>query len=277
MSQTTNEPRDASVQPDPAPGGAVPAPGTPVVDTAGSSAGTSAGTAAGATSDDVQRAEDRLDLLGLLAYTELTSFARLAASSEQAPAVRERLELARYAARAVQRQGQVLARIAELGGDPTARIAGFDGIYDDYEARTTPSTWWEGLLKGYVGHGIVDDFCRLAVDGLDEASRAVVLEVVLDSEADESAADELLRAAQADAAVASRLALWGRRLVGESLGVVQALLASRPGLARLIAAGAARDAAERPGAVQPRTDQAWVLSRLTAEHTRRMGRLGLAA
>ena len=49
------------------------------------------------------------------------------------------------------------------------------------------------------------------------------------------------------------------------------LLAGHPSLAEL--AAGARDAADDGGA----SAQAWLVSRLTAEHTRRMDRLGLAA
>lgn len=78
-------------------------------------------------------------------------------------------------------------------------------------------------------------------------------------------ASRVADAAAADPVLASRLALWGRRIVGEGLTVVQALI-ERPGIARLL------DTDPDQG-----HDQAWVFSRLTAEHTRRMGRLDLAA
>ncbi|ROS76855.1 ferritin-like fold-containing protein [Cellulomonas sp. PhB143] len=232
---------------------------------------------ASAASDAAASDADVQALLGLLAYTELTTFTRLAESSRRAPGTRERRELARRAGNAVTRQEWVLERVAELGGDPDAALEAFDGTYSDYDARTRPRGWWERLLKGYVGHGVVDDFCRLAVDGLDDRSREVVLEVIEDGRTDERSAAVLADAAGRDPVLASRLALWGRRLVGEALGVAQGLLVSRPGLARLVADGAARRGGSGADAASPQEHQSWVLGQLTAEHTRRMARLGLTA
>jgi hypothetical protein len=210
---------------------------------------------------------DVVGLLGLIAYTELATFGRLAADAANAPTLAQRHQLSRHAGKMLARHERVLARIADLGGDPEAEMGGFDGIFDDFEARTPSSTWWEGVLKGYVGHGVADDFCRLAADGLDDESRALVLEILSDGVDSERSATVIADAAAADPVLASRLALWGRRLVG---------------LSRLLADGASHraeagqaGAADATGTAADR--QAWVFSQLTAEHTRRMGRLGLAA
>ena len=115
----------------------------------------------------------------------------------------------------------------------------YDDVLDDFDARTQPGSWWERLLKAYVGYGVADDFCRLAAEGLDAGSRAVVLEVLDDASHAELAVAELDAAGSADGVLTARLALWGRRLVGEALGVVQRLLVQRPALVRLVALGSA--------------------------------------
>ncbi|GAA3212190.1 ferritin-like fold-containing protein [Oerskovia jenensis] len=225
---------------------------------------------------------DVIGLLGLIAYTELATFGRLAADAANAPTLAQRHQLSRHAGKMLARHERVLERIADLGGDPEAEMGAFDGIFDDFENRTPSSTWWEGVLKGYVGHGVADDFCRLAADGLDDQSRALVLEILSDGVDSERSATVIADAAAADPVLASRLALWGRRLVGEALGLVQTLLAEREGLSRLLADGAGhRTESGTPGPADvtgtAADRQAWVFSQLTAEHTRRMGRLGLAA
>ena len=214
---------------------------------------------------------DVVQLLGLIAFTELATFTRLAAVAAGAPTPTQHLHLVRLAGAALDRQERILRRITELGADADAEMLQFTGTFDDYDSRTESQTWWEDVLKGYVGNGVADDFCRIAVDGLDEPTRAVVVEVLDDTRNAELSVAVLGEAAGADTVLASRLALWGRRLVGESLGLVQQLLGAHPALGRLVAEGARRrlDTAE--------ADQAWVFSQLTAEHTRRMGRLGLAA
>jgi hypothetical protein len=227
---------------------------------------------------------DALELLGLVAQLEHTAFVRLAADSAIAPTVDQRLALSRFAAAAVERRDRVIARIEELGADVTATLAPFDDVLDEFDARTQPSSWWERLLKAYVGYGVADDFCRMAAQGLDERSRTVVLEVLEDASHAELAVAELDAAGSQDDALASRLALWGRRLVGEALSVVQRLVAQRPGLARLARAGAEPEAAASGQGsgqavateVQASTNvPTKVFGELTAQHTRRMGRLGL--
>ncbi|UJP39665.1 ferritin-like fold-containing protein [Cellulomonas palmilytica] len=230
---------------------------------------------------------DALELLGLVAQLEHTAFVRLAGDCAIAPDVEQRLALSRFAAAAVERRDRVLARVAELGADPAATMRQFDDVLTEFDERTQPSSWWERLLKAYVGYGVADDFCRIAAQGLDERSRAVVLEVLDDASHAELAVAELDAAGSRDGVLSSRLALWGRRLVGEALGTVQRLIAQRPALERLVTAAAAEPAeagdatadggnAPAAGTATPNAP-AKVFGELTAQHTRRMSRLGLTA
>ncbi|MBO3083709.1 ferritin-like fold-containing protein [Cellulomonas fengjieae] len=214
---------------------------------------------------------DAIELLGLVAQLEHMAFVRLAADSALAPTIEQRLELSRFASAAVARRDRVLARIGEIGGDPVAAVRPYDGVLDDFDARTPPSSWWERLLKAYVGYGVADDFCRLAAEGLDEESRTLVLEVLDDASHAELAVAELDAAGSKDGVLTARLALWGRRLVGEALGVVQRLLVQHPALVRLVALGSAGPQAA------PANAPSKLFGELTAQHTRRMSRLGLTA
>lgn len=227
------------------------------------------GAAVDGAADGAADVADTVDLLALMACTELAAFSRLSADSSASPGLSRRLHLARMAGAALGRQERLMARIAELGGDPEASMAPFGEVFAEFDARTVPADWPEGVLKGYVGHGVAEDFCRLAASGLDDGSRALVGEVVEDGLRASRSVELLADMAREDGVLASRLALWGRRLVGESLGVVQGLMTRHPGLSRLVA----HAAVDAPGA-DPRS---WAFSRLTAEHTRRMDRLGLAA
>jgi hypothetical protein len=64
--------------------------------------------------------------------------------------------------------------------------------------------------------------------------------------------------------VAGRLALWGRRLVGEAISQSQAVIAEHDQLAQLIVEGAG----DLPGVGR-------LIERITAAHTDRMKTLGL--
>ncbi len=228
---------------------------------------------------------DTVEVLALVASLEHQAFARLAGDSRQAPGLEQSLALSRLAARCTERRDRVLARIGELGADPVAALGRFDGLLDDFDARTPPTSWAERLLKAYVGYGVADDFCRLVARGLDDESARLVGEVLDDASHGELAVRELDEACARDDVLSSRLALWGRRLVGEALGVVQRL-AQRPEVARVLdraggtradvtdAAGSPADAPARASAAQV---PATVFNELTAEHTRRMSRLHLTA
>ncbi|MCK9792381.1 ferritin-like domain-containing protein [Isoptericola sp. 4D.3] len=206
-------------------------------------------------------------LVGLAAYTELAAFGLLASRSADAPDLATRQTLATAAGEALGRQQRLLHLV---DGGAAAVMAPFDGALADFDARTSPSSWAEGLLKGVVGLGVAQDLCRELSQGLPggaDAYRGAVGDLPMR----DAATAVLAEAASADAVLAARLALWGRRVVGEALGLVPVLLAAHPPLAALGAA--AREAAAEQGAsVQP-----WLVSRLTAEHTRRMDRIGLAA
>ncbi len=241
---------------------------------------TQARTGAAPSADDVPAAgslehADAVELLGLVAQLEHVAFARLAADSALAPTIEQSLELSRFASAAIERRDRVLARIEAIGGDPVAALRQYHDVLDDFDARTQPSSWWERLLKAYVGYGVADDFCRLAAEGLDEGSRTVVLEVLDDASHAELAVAELDAAGSEDGVLTARLALWGRRLVGEALGVVQRLLVQRPALVRLVAHGSAGAATESEVAAGANPTK--LFGELTAQHTRRMGRLGLTA
>lgn len=209
-----------------------------------------------------------LAVLGMVAFSELAAFSRLAADAAVAPSLGERLELSRLAAVALQRLDRVGARIAELGGELQPVMAPFEGVLVEFDERTVPSTWGERMLKGYVGYGVADDFGRIIGRSLDPRTAELIDSVLSDEGHARLVVDSLAQAATLDATLASRLALWGRRLVGEALGVVQGVIADHPELADLL--GLAMADAPGTGDVQQR-----LFSALTAEHSRRMERLGL--
>ena len=225
---------------------------------------------------------DELTLLGLVGQLELIAFTRLAEDSSLAPALEQRLRLARFSAGAVGRLERIFDRIRELGGTPEDQIARFSNVMDDFDSRTPSSNWTERLLKAYVGYGVADDFCKAAAAGLDDATCALVNEVLDGASHADLVVADLAAASADDDALTSRLALWGRRMVGEALGVVQSLIQSNPGLGRLLTSAAAENAS--PADASPADDDdaqadavARLFGRLTAEHTHRMARLGLTA
>ncbi len=208
-----------------------------------------------------------LAALGLLANRELVAVSRLAADAAVAPDLAARLELARLAGVAALRLAALGDRATALGADLATVVAPFLDTYADADARTPAGTWWERLVKAYVANGVADDLARLLA-GRADAETGAAMTAALDDDGHEAFVVARLSAAiTGDPVLASRLALWGRRVVGEALGVVQRVMADHADVRALVEAAVPGD-----GELQQR-----VFGALTAEHTRRMDRLGLTA
>jgi hypothetical protein len=205
-----------------------------------------------------------IDLLGVLAYAELTAFDRLADDARLAPTLDGRAALARMAAAEIAHHERLTARLRELGVDVAEAMTPFVAALDAFHDGTRSSTWLEGLVKAYVGDGLATDFYREVAAFLPQPDRALVEEVLADTGHADFALREVRAAIAADPTVAGRLALWARRLVGEALTQSQAVIAEHDELADLIITGTG--------------DLAGVgdlLSRLTTAHSARMQALGL--
>lgn len=178
-----------------------------------------------------------VDLLGVLAYGELTAFDRLAVDARMAPTLNGRAALAAMAAAEIGHFQRLHARLTELGADPDAAMAPFVAPLDAFHDSTRPSTWLEGLVKAYIGDGLAADFYREIAGRLDEPTRDLVLDVLSDTGHAAFAVREIRAAIDASPAVAGRLALWARRLLGEAISQAQHVAADRDALAALIVEG----------------------------------------
>jgi hypothetical protein len=143
-------------------------------------------------------------------------------------------------------------------------MAPFVEAVETFHARTEPRTWGEALVKAYVGDGLAADFYREVAEFVDESTRTLIHEVLADSDRAEFAVREVRAAITAAPAVAGRLALWGRRLVGEAISQTQHVLADRDSLMLLLVQGTG-DLAGVAG----------LIARITDRHAGRMTALGL--
>ncbi|MCV2488643.1 ferritin-like domain-containing protein [Geodermatophilus sp. YIM 151500] len=205
-----------------------------------------------------------VDLLGALAYAELTAFDRLAEDARLAPTLAGRAALARMAAAEIGHHDRLAQRLTELGTEPATAMAPFTAALDAFHEQTRPGNWLEGLVKAYVGDGLATDFYREVAAFLPDPDRDLVLEVLADTGHAEFAVREVRAAIAADRTVAGRLSLWARRLVGEAITQSQAVIAEHDQLALLLTAGTGNLAGV-----------ARLIERLTAAHTERMRVLGL--
>ncbi|HET8616508.1 MAG TPA: ferritin-like fold-containing protein [Actinomycetales bacterium] len=217
---------------------------------------------------DPEYREGVVDLLGALAYGELTAFSRLAADADLAPNLADKAAIGRQAVAEFHHFELLDERLTELGADVRAAMAPFVHAVDSFHDRTRPSGWLEGVVKAYVGDGFATDFYREVATYLDPRTRELVLEVGQDMGQAEFAVSTVRGAVERQPAVAGRLALWARRLVGEALSQAQRVAAERDALASLLIGSATRSGADL-------AEIGRMFARLTEAHTRRMERLGL--
>jgi len=183
---------------------------------------------------DARNAEALVDLLGMVAYAELSAFERMAADARLAPDLRRRAALSQMAAVEIANYGRLAARLSELGADPEAAMTPYVGVLRAYHDSTEPKDWLEALTKAYVGDGVADDFFREVAQLISEPDRQLVLDVTHDARYEEFAVAEIRAAIEADPKTRHRLSMWARRLVGEVLSQATRVAGQRAALTTLI-------------------------------------------
>lgn len=230
--------------------------------------------------DDRPKREDALadpayraavvDLLGVLAYGELTAFQRLADDAKRAPSVADKAALASMAVAEFGHFTLLRDRLAALGADVEQAMAPYTAAIDGFHDHTSPADWYESLVKAYIGDGIGADFYREMSVYLDEETRELVRVVLADTGHADFAVEHVRLATADHPALAGRLALWARRLLGEALAQAQRVAAERDTLLPMFEEGTGGAGADLAELTQ-------VFARLTEAHARRMTALDLAA
>lgn len=211
-----------------------------------------------------------VDLLGVITYGEISAFERLADDAKLAPDLEDKIALATMATVQFGHVRPLMDRLTQLGADPLEAVAPFVQAFDVFHAATAPNDWLEGLVKAYVGDGLAADFYVEIAMFLDAGTRQLVVDSLEHAGYADFVVDRVRRAIAADHRVGGRLALWGRRLMGEALSQAQRVAAERDSLAALLAGGV-----DRPG--MDLAALARMFGRLTENHAQRMAELGLAS
>ncbi|NDZ94121.1 hydroxylase [Streptomyces sp. SID6673] len=178
-------------------------------------------------------------LFAVLLAGEYAAFYRLIDESRMAPDVHSRIAIARMAASEIGHFDTLAAQVASRGIDPTEAVERYRGIFDQYHQVTTPKTWYESLVKAYLGDGLAADFYTEVAGVLPVEAQAIVGEVMAETANSRFAREQVSAAVAADPALKSPLTLWGRRLLGEAVTHAQWVLAAEEEVTDLLFAGAA--------------------------------------
>ncbi|MDM4763508.1 ferritin-like fold-containing protein [Galbitalea sp. SE-J8] len=200
-----------------------------------------------------------LHYLGLASYVQLALFENLSRAVQTAPTADAKEAVSRVAALSLEKHHALAGLIVRHGNQPGPVMEPFAASIDEFQRRTRGADWAETLLACYLTAGFLDDFFLALAGGLsrdyaDDAAAALAAD-----NAHDILKDRLRDLIDAQPRLSSRLALWGRRLVGDTM------LVARAGLAPT--ANGVPDE-ER---IEP------VFSELIAAHSRRMDGLGLTA
>lgn len=199
------------------------------------------------------------DFLGQAAYLQLSFFESLSRAVTTSPTTVAKEVVSKAAGIALARHHALVAEIEKLGLTPSEVMEPFVAEIDAFRLRTQGSDWAENLLAYYVEAGILDDGFISIAEGFDRVPAERIGEILGEDEAIKLVGSQLVVAIGENSRLSSRLALFGRRLVGDVL----------------ILARSALDLPENTAPDDERFEP--VLTELIADHTRRMDDLGLTA
>ena len=196
--------------------------------------------------------------LGQAAYLQLGYFETLSDLVGRTPELSQKESLSLAAGAALLKHRELVALIRSRGDDPLDLMLPFREPLDAFRRETYGARPLETMLSVHITAGMLDDFYLALSASYGDTGRQVA--VILGADDDRQALVELITdAIAADEEWRPLLALWGRRLVGDTLLIARAALRS-PVL----------DAADEKR-VEP------VYTDLMAAHARRMSAVGLDA
>lgn len=200
-----------------------------------------------------------LDFLGQVAYLQLSSFEALSLTVISAPTTEAKSALSEAARLALGKHHELVRTIERRGKSPVELMDRSAARIDEFRRLVRGDDWHEMLMTAYVTSGFLNDFFISLAGGLSGHDAERAIEVLSGDSAEQALFEQLRIAIEQDEALASRLAMWGRRLIGDTI------LLARESLVY------SEDHDSDEARIEP------VLTEVIAAHTRRMDALGLTA
>jgi hypothetical protein len=221
-------------------------------------------------------APESREFLGQLAYHQLSSFEILTNELKFSPNTAYKADLSAAASKHFLRYKTLAKNLELLNVEPAEAMDPFIERIETFNSKLTGVDWYEALLKVYLTQGLLDDFYRRLAVGLEPKVQAEVTKVLADKTFEKFVVKTLNGVMASDEVLKSRLALWGRRIMGDTILEVRAVLDDRKlaGIAKnkRLTAQEQRDVRLRAYAtLEP------LITDLIAAHSNRMDALGLAA
>lgn len=186
-------------------------------------------------------------------------FENLSRGVANAPTTAGKAAISRAAEVSIAKHRALAEEITRSGGSVAGAMEPYTAAIDEFDRRTRGADWYETLVAAYLTAGFLDDFYARLASGLPATERDRIEAIYADREGEAVLRDQLNQELADNPRLAARMAVWGRRLVGDTM------LAARSALT--LSANKKSDEAR----VEP------VFTELIAAHTRRMDALGLTA
>lgn len=176
-------------------------------------------------------------LFAVLLAGEYAAYTRLIAESAMAPDIASRVAIARMASAEMGHFDLLAAQLEARGGDPIKAIGDYVDVFDRYHGATNPKSWYEAMIKAYIGDGLAADFYLELAHMLPDDARAVVEGVMAETGNSAFAIAQVRGKLAAEPVLRGPLTLWGRRLLGEAITHAQWVLAAEDDVTDLLFQG----------------------------------------
>lgn len=209
--------------------------------------------------DLAELAPHRDQYLAQAAYVQLVIFEGLSSVVAAAPDLAAKERLAPAVAISLEKHRALAAEIVRTGTTAAAAMEPYASGILFFQSATRGATWAESLVTSHITSGILDDFFVRVAGGLPTDLQRRVQAIYEAGSHEDLLSEQLRIVLEAQPKQSAHLAMWGRRLVGDTILVARSALAAPP--------SSATDEAR----IEP------VFTEVIASHTRRMDALGLTA